>query len=344
MKHLKEYIYEGLLDLDDIDKKSDNALEKNIIETTLEEINSNPKHIFWKYFKNVGGYGQGVEFMRRYPVKYNDNDKTLYIPRSDIEMDSRFIEDIDELKKVINMPFEKIVVGGGICVYNYKGDEYDGNKCCDTLISRYVRIAAKTIKNVNLYIKQSDLGEIKPLTSLYKYNDLSNVDTIENVNVYGNNHDSFILYPSGQSVIPSAKNFHLYNIDHLTIYGAFLFDDGNDLAKAIQKHWMIPNYEYKYQEGVFEQTVVVKKFNKLCAIVNQPKKYGTVGLKPFKSGIKASDIIPWINDLGKDVKTVTLSNNNIKMILAKYNTSRLADPDVTAVTDDGWKILLVKKR
>lgn len=340
MKHLKEYIYEGLLDLDDIDKKSDDALEKNIIETTLEEINSNPNHIFWKYFKKVGVVS--AEQMRRYPVKYND--KTLYIPRSQIEMDSRFVEDIDELKKAINIPFEKVVVAGGIYVYNYKGNEYDGNKCCDTLISgRALRITAKTIKNVNLYIKQSDLGEIKPLLPLYKYNDLSNVDTIENVNVYGNNHDNFIIYPSDQSVIPSAKNFHLYDIDHLTIYGAFLFDDGNDLAKAIQKHWMIPNYEYKYQEGVIEQTVVVKKFNKLHAIVNQPKKYGTKGLKPFKSSIKASDIIPWINDLGKDVKTVTLSNNNIEMILAKYNVSQLPDSDVTAVTDDGWKILLVKK-
>lgn len=315
-------LYESILS--DIDTNLDNGNDA-VINVLL---NDPDKSLLWHIF-DLSRHDVG----RKYPLKFEN--KTLYIPRSLVQN----IGAMQPLDVAMGTDVDNLVIGGGLYIRMYGSGRVfsDISLCKKITCGAGIKIAADTVKNLDLYIGcLGDIG-VKQFPSSINYTCFEGVTHLENVNWYS---DKNVSVTFEVDEIPTIKNCNLQTTQ-INIYSPFLFDN-EKLTKEIQTKWMIPNYEYEYlNKNNDVETVVIKNFRKLHSVLNQPKKYRrkTSAIKCFKDNIKASDIIPWINTI-PNVDTVKLKNNNIVIYL--HRSSKYLFNDFSAETIDGWKITLAK--
>lgn len=315
-------LYESILS--DIDTNLDNGNDA-VINVLL---NDPDKSLLWHIF-DLSRHDVG----RKYPLKFEN--KTLYVPRSLVQN----IGAMQPLDVAMGTDVDNLVIGGGLYIRMYGSGRVfsDISLCKKITCGAGIKIAADTVKNLDLYIGcLGDIG-VKQFPSSINYTCFEGVTHLENVNWHS---DKNVSVTFEVDEIPTIKNCNLQTAQ-INIYSSFLFDN-EKLTKEIQTKWMIPNYEYEYlNKNNATETVVIKNFRKLHSILNQPKKYRrkTSAIKCFKDNIKASDIIPWINTI-PNVDTVKLKNNNIVIYL--HRSSKYLFNDFSAETIDGWKITLAK--
>jgi hypothetical protein len=315
-------LYESILS--DIDTNLDNGNDAVINVLLNDSDNSLLWHIFDLSRHDVG---------RKYPLKFEN--KTLYVPRSLVQN----IGAMQPLDVAMGTDVDNLVIGGGLYIRMYGSGRVfsDISLCKKITCGSGIKIAADTVKNLDLYIGcLGDIG-VKQFPSSINYTCFEGVTHLENVNWHSDKNVS-ITFEVDE--IPTIKNCNLQT-SQINIYSSFLFDN-DKLTKEIQTKWMLPNYEYEYlNKNNDTETVVIKNFRKLHSILNQPKKYRRKysAIKCFKDNIKASDIIPWINTI-PNLDTVKLKNNNIVIYL--HNSSKYLFNDFSAETIDGWKITLAK--
>lgn len=315
-------LYESILS--DIDTNLDNGNDA-VINVLL---NDPDKSLLWHIF-DLSRHDVG----RKYPLKFEN--KSLYIPRSLVQN----IGAMQPLDVGLGTDVDNLVIGGGLYIRMYGGGRVfsDISLCKKITCGSGIKIAADTVKNLDLYIGcLGDIG-VKQFPSSINYTCFEGVTHLENVNWHSDKNVS-ITFEVDE--IPTIKNCNLQTTQ-INIYSSFLFDN-EKLTKEIQTKWMIPNYEYEYlTKSNNTETVVIKNFRKLHSVLNQPKKYRrkTNAIKCFKDNIKASDIIPWINTI-PNVDTVKLKNNNVVIYL--HRSSKYLFNDFSAETIDGWKITLAK--
>ena len=291
-------------------------------------LNDPDKSLLWHIF-DLSRHDVG----RKYPLKFEN--KSLYIPRSLVQN----IGAMQPLDVGLGTDVDNLVIGGGLYIRMYGGGRVfsDISLCKKITCGSGIKIAADTVKNLDLYIGcLGDIG-VKQFPSSINYTCFEGVTHLENVNWHSDKNVS-ITFEVDE--IPTIKNCNLQTTQ-INIYSSFLFDN-EKLTKEIQTKWMIPNYEYEYlTKSNNTETVVIKNFRKLHSVLNQPKKYRrkTNAIKCFKDNIKASDIIPWINTI-PNVDTVKLKNNNVVIYL--HRSSKYLFNDFSAETIDGWKITLAK--
>lgn len=315
-------LYESILS--DIDTNLDNGNDA-VINVLL---NDPDKSLLWHIF-DLSRHDVG----RKYPLKFEN--KTLYIPRSLVQN----IGAMQPLDVAMGTDVDNLVIGGGLYIRMYGSGRVfsDISLCKKITCGAGIKIAADTVKNLDLYIGcLGDIG-VKQFPSSINYTCFEGVTHLENVNWHS---DKNVSVTFEVDEIPTIKNCNLQTTQ-INIYSPFLFDN-EKLTKEIQTKWMLPNYEYEYlNKNNDVETVVIKNFRKLHSILNQPKKYRrkTNAIKCFKDNIKASDIIPWINTI-PGLDTVKLKNNNIVIYLR--HSSKYLFNDFSAETIDGWKITLAK--
>lgn len=315
-------LYESILS--DIDTNLDNGNDAVTNVLLNDPDNSLLWHIFDLSRHDVG---------RKYPLKFEN--KTLYVPRSLVQN----IGAMQPLDVALGIDVDNLVIGGGLYIRMYGSGRVfsDISLCKKITCGSGIKIAADTVKNLDLYIGcLGDIG-VKQFPSSINYTCFEGVTHLENVNWHSDKNVS-ITFEVDE--IPTIKNCNLQTTQ-INIYSSFLFDN-DKLTKEIQTKWMLPNYEYEYlNKNNDTETVVIKNFRKLHSILNQPKKYRrkTNAIKCFKDNIKASDIIPWINTI-PGLYTVKLKNNNIVIYL--HNSSKYLFNDFSTETIDGWKITLAK--
>ena len=325
-------LYESIL--------SDNEIEESLlsdIDTNLDNgndavinvlLNDPDKSLLWHIF-DLSRHDVG----RKYPLKFEN--KTLYVPRSLVQN----IGAMQPLDVALGTDVDNLVIGGGLYIRMYGSGRVfsDISLCKKITCGSGIKIAADTVKNLDLYIGcLGDIG-VKQFPSSINYTCFEGVTHLENVNWHSDKNVS-ITFEVDE--IPTIKNCNLQT-SQINIYSSFLFDN-DKLTKEIQTKWMLPNYEYEYlNKNNDTEIVVIKNFRKLHSILNQPKKYRrkVSAIKCFKDNIKASDIIPWINTI-PNVDTVKLKNNNIVIYL--HRSSKYLFNDFSTETIDGWKITLAK--
>lgn len=316
-------LYESILS--NIDTNLDNGNNEVINILLNDPDNSLLWHIFDLSRPDVG---------RRYPLKFKN--KTLYIPRSLVQN----IGAMQPLDVALGTDVDNLVVGGGLYIRMYgRGGVFSNISLCKKITcGTGIKIAADTVKNLDLYIGcLGDIG-VKQFPSSINYTCFEGVTYLENVNWHSDKNVS-ITFEVDE--IPTIKNCNLQT-SQINIYSLSLFDN-DKLTKEIQTKWMIPNYEYEYlNKNNDVETVVIKNFRKLHSILNQPKKYRRKysAIKCFKDNIKAADIIPWINIIS-GIDTVKLCNNNVAIYL--HRSSKYIFNDFSTETTDGWKIILSKR-
>lgn len=315
-------LYESILS--DIDTNLDNGNDAVINVLLNDSDNSLLWHIFDLSRHDVG---------RKYPLKFEN--KTLYVPRSLVQN----IGAMQPLDVALGIDVDNLVIGGGLYIRMYGSGRVfsDISLCKKITCGSGIKIAANTVKNLDLYIGcLGDIG-VKQFPSSINYTCFEGVTHLENVNWHS---DKNVSVTFEVDEIPTIKNCNLQTTQ-INIYSPALFDN-EKLTKEIQTKWMLPNYEYEYlNKNNDVETVVIKNFRKLHSILNQPKKYRRKysAIKCFKDNIKASDIIPWINTI-PGLDTVKLKNNNIVIYL--HRSSKYLFNDFSAETIDGWKITLAK--
>jgi hypothetical protein len=316
-------LYESILS--DIDTNLDNGNDAVTSVLLNDPDNSLLWHIFDLSRQDVG---------RKYPLKFEN--KTLYIPRSLVQN----IGAMQPLDVALGTDVDNLVIGGGLYIRMYGSSSIfsDISLCKKITCGAGFKIAANTVKNLDLYIGcLGDIG-VKQFPSSINYTCFEGVTHLENVNWHS---DKNVSVTFEVDEIPTIKNCNLQTTQ-INIYSPALFDN-EKLTKEIQTKWMLPNYEYEYlNKNNDVETVVIKNFRKLHSILNQPKKYRRKysAIKCFKDNIKASDIIPWINTV-PGINTVKLCNNNIAIYLHRIDSYKW--DDTSAETIDGWKITLSKR-
>ena len=320
MKHLQDIIKEGLLDVDDNESKMDDVVANQVI--------NDPEGKLWKVF-DLGRRDVGS----RYPVKYSDG--TLYLQRSLVQCSGHNEE---PLSKVIGFPVDHLVVGGGLYLGHHRPfDKIDSNFCKKFTCGAGIKIASKVIKDIDI-MTDHNVDGCHTFPSSINTISFEDVELLENVNIKSVGKYLYVGFHQYHKM-PQIKNCDLSNCTSMTIYGPFLFDD--EIGKAIDDNWMNPGFVHEY--GGVETKV--KNFKKLVAVVNNPKKYGYKTPRAFKSGIKASDVIPWINDIGDKFNQVELSTNNVRLTLSKglKDEGSLINRVFLAETEDGWGMTMYKK-
>lgn len=311
--------------LSDIDTNLDNGNDAVTSVLLNDPDNSLLWHIFDLSRQDVG---------RKYPLKFEN--KTLYIPRSLVQN----IGAMQPLDVALGTDVDNLVIGGGLYIRMYGSSIVfsDISLCKKITCGAGIKIAADTVKNLDLYIGcLGDIG-VKQFPSSINYTCFEGVTHLENVNWHSDKNVS-VTFEADE--IPTIKNCNLQTTQ-INIYSPALFDN-EKLTRKIQTKWMLPNYEYEYlNKNNDVETVVIKNFRKLHSILNQPKKYRrkTNAIKCFKDNIKASDIIPWINTV-PGINTVKLCNNNVAIYLHRIDSYKW--DDTSAETVDGWKITLSKR-
>lgn len=311
--------------LSDIDTNLDNGNDAVTSVLLNDPDNSLLWHIFDLSRQDVG---------RKYPLKFEN--KTLYIPRSLVQN----IGAMPPLDVALGTDVDNLVIGGGLYIRMYGSSSVfsDISLCKKITCGAGIKIAADTVKNLDLYIGcLGDIG-VKQFPSSINYTCFEGVTHLENVNWHS---DKNVSVTFEVDEIPTIKNCNLQTTQ-INIYSPALFDN-EKLTRKIQTKWMLPNYEYEYlNKNNDVETVVIKNFRKLHSILNQPNKYRRKysAIKCFKDNIKASDIIPWINTV-PGINTVKLCNNNVAIYLHRIDSYKW--DDTSAETIDGWKITLSKR-
>ena len=321
MKHLQDIIKEGLLDVEGNETKMDDVVANQVI--------NDPEGKLWKVF-DLGRREVGS----RYPIKYSDG--TLYLQRSLVQC-SGYNE--EPLSKVIGFPVDHLVVGGGLYLGHHRRfDKIDSNFCKKFTCGAGIKIASNVIKDIDIVIDHSVDG-CHTFPSSVGSISFEDVELLENVKVVDFGRFPSLHFMQYKS-LPQIKNCDLKHCMRISIYSPFLFDD--EIGKVIDDNWMNQGFVHEYN-GVETN---VKNFKKLVALVNNPKKYGYDTPRAFKSGIKASDVIPWINDIGDKLNQVELSTNNVRLALSKdlKDGGSLISRVFLAETEDGWGITMYKKK
>lgn len=328
MKHLQNIIQESLLD--DFDTISNNA-DKEIVNSVIND----PESKLWQLFdldrREIGS---------RFPLKYNDG--TLYIPRSLVQQNAR----LKNLESIIGSPVDNLVVAGGLYLGKHLNiDELTGDGFCKKIsCGSGVKIRADVIKDIEIEIGEENIKPYKCLASSINTISFEHVDLLEGVKIKFENPWPSISFHQ-YDTLPKIKDCDLKGCKSINIYSPFLFD--KEVSDLITKKWMIPDYEYKYGQ---DEVVKIKNFKKMVAVVNNPKKYGNRygGNTPraFKEDINASDVLPWVNNISPTLEQVTLSTNNVKLVLRKgpKDDRYLGDLSSIVYTKDGWNVMMYKKR
>lgn len=317
-------LYESILD--DIDVQMSNGED-----TVINELINNPeKSKLWNVL-----YLSKPDAGQKYPLKYEN--KTLYITRSYLTTYGRQ----ESLSDAVGAPVDEVVISGGFLLKSSSNDRSitGDNFCKKITCCAGIKIEAYRVNNIDLNIGLPNYNGIRRFPSSINGTNFYGVKYIENVNwnSYESKANKQISFHIDD--IPMLKNCKFNDCNTIRIYSPFLFD--GDVADTIHDKWMVPIYEYKYGDN----SVKIKNFKKLHAIINNPKKYGTgpifKGL--FKDNIKATDVIPWINDLS-DLNNVKLCNNSMTIHLIKTLTSDLGfnKHQIEATTTDGWNIILTR--
>lgn len=315
-------LYESILD--DIDIQMANGEDAVVNELINDPNKSNLWNVLYLSKPDVG---------QKYPLKYEN--KTLYITRSYLTTCGRQ----ESLSSAVGAPVDEVVISGGFLLNSSNNERSitNDNFCKKITCCTGITIYARRVNNIDLNIGLPNYNGIKRFSSTINGTTFYGVKFIENVNWNSyeskvNKQISFLL-----DEIPMLKNCNFNGCNKIRIYSPFLFD--GDVGDKIHDNWMVPSYEYKYGNN----SINIKNFKKLHAIINNPKKYGTgpVFKGLFKDNIKASDVIPWINDLS-DLNHVKICNNNMVINLFKTLTSDLGfnKYQIETTTVDGWNIIL----
>lgn len=320
MKHLQNIIQESLLD--DFDILSNN-IDKYVINKSIND----PESKLWQLFdldrREVGS---------RFPLKYED--RTLYIPRTLVQQN----QSNRSIESVVGFPVDNLVVSGGLYIgKHFHEDEITGSNFCKKIYcGAGVKIHAELIKDIEITI--GNIGRYKTFPSSINSIVFDDVKLLDNVKINFDSRWKGINFHQYDS-LPMIKNCDMKGCKIISIYSPFLFD--KEVSDLITSKWMIPNFEHDYNYG---DLVKIKNFKKMVAIVNNPKKYGDNTPKAFKNDINASDVIPWINDIDITLEQVTLSSNNVRLVLSKgpkYDSS--INRSYVTYTKDGWNITMYKK-
>jgi hypothetical protein len=319
MKTLKESL------LDDIETTMTNG-----VQDVVNELINTPKSKLWDILSlSRADAGQ------KYPLKYEN--KTLYITRSYLTTYGRQMS----LSDAVGAPVDEVVISGGFLLRSSTKDRSitSDNFCKKITCCSGIKIDAYRVNNIDLNIGLPNYNGIRRFPSAINGTIFDGVKFIENVNwesyeSKANKQISFHI-----SEIPMLKNCNFNGCNTIRIYSPFLFD--GDVADTIYVNWMVSMYEYKYGDN----SVKIRNFKKLHAIINNPKKYGTgpVFRGLFKDNIKASDVIPWINDLS-DLNHVKICNNSMTIHLFKTLTNDMGfnKYQIETTTVDGWNIILTR--
>lgn len=318
MKHLQDIVKEGLLDIESSIEKMDDM----VVNQTIND----PEGNLWQVF-DLARFDVG----RRYPVKYSNN--TLYLQRSLVQQQRK----IESLSDVIGFPVDHLVVGGGLYLGKYnKIDKLDSKFCKKFTCGAGIKIPATIVEDIDILI-DPNIDKCRTFPSSINSISFEDVELLKNVKI--KNPKFYSIRFNQYDKIPQIKNCDFNECKSITIYSPFLFDD--EIGKAIDDKWMSQGVVHKYN-GVETK---IKNFKKLVAVVNNPKKYGGDTPRAFKSGIKASDVIPWINDIGDNLNQVELSTNNVRLAFSKglKDEGSLINRIFLAETKDGWGITMYKK-
>lgn len=317
-------LYESILD--DIDVQMANG-EDTVVN---ELINDPNKSKLW----NILSLSR-PDAGQKYPLKYEN--KTLYITRSYLTTSGRQ----ESLSDAVGAPVDEVVISGGFSLKSSSSDRSitDDNFCKKITCCAGIVIEAYRVNNIDLNIGLPNYNGIRRFPSSINGTCFYGVKFIQNVNwnSYETKATKKITFDVDE--IPVVKNCNFNGCTTIRIYSPFLFD--GDVADTIYVNWMVPMYEYKYGDN----SVKIRNFKKLHAIINNPKKYGAgpsfKGL--FKDNIKASDVIPWINDL-HDLNHVKVCNNSMVIHLFKTLTSDMGfnKYQIETTTTDGWNIILMR--
>lgn len=317
-------LYESLLD--DIDTTMNNGVGAVVNDL----INDPNKSKLW----NVLSLSR-PDAGQKYPLKYEN--KSLYIIRSYLTTCGRQ----ESLSDAVGAPVDEVVISGGFLLKssNRERSITDDNFCKKITCCAGIKIDAYRVNNIDLNIGFPNYNGIRRFPSSINGTVFDGVKFVYNVNwnSYETSATKQISFHIDE--IPTLKNCTFNGCTTIRLYSPFLFD--GDVADTIYVNWMVSMYEYKYGDN----SVKIRNFKKLHAIINNPKKYGTgpVFKGLFKDNIKASDVIPWINDLS-DLNHVKICNNSMIIHLFKSITSDMGlnKYQIEATTTDGWNIVLTR--
>lgn len=277
---------------------------------------------------------------QKYPLKYEN--KTLYITRSYLTTCGRQ----ESLSDAVGAPVDEVVISGGFLLKssNRERSITGDNFCKKITCCNGIKIDAYRVNDIDLNVGLSNYNGVKRFPSSINGTVFDGVKFIYNVNwnccePKGNEQISKqITFDIDE--IPVLKNCKFNGCNRIRLYSPFLFD--GDVADTIYVNWMVSMYEYKYGDT----SVKIRNFKKLHAIINNPKKYGRgpVFKGLFRDNIKASDVIPWINDL-PDLNHLRICNNSMTIHLFKSLTRDLTFNiyQIEATTLDGWNIVLTRE-
>lgn len=166
---------------------------------------------------------------------------------------------------------------------------------------------------------------------------------IENCNITFNNVNPFIYFTS----YPTIKNLNS-NVEIIHIYSANLFDNEEELIKALNKIFVL-GHEMEFKNGPLGDQIITKKlksFKNIYSVKNNPKKYWPIRdiefdqkgvVSELRDDINLSDAFSWVKSL-KQLHTIQLSDNNI---VVKFRKNQ--NPRATNLTKDGWNVLMYQK-
>lgn len=319
-------LYESILD--DIDVQMANGEDAVVNEL----INDPNKSKLW----NILSLSR-ADAGQKYPLKYEN--KTLHITRSYLTTYGRQMS----LSDAVGAPVDEVVISGGFSLKSSSSDRSitADNFCKKITCCAGIVIEAYRVNNIDLNIGLPKYNGIRRFPSSINGTRFYGVKFIENVNwsSYETKATKQITFDIDE--IPVVKNCTFNGCTTIRIYSSFLFD--GDVADIIHDKWMVPMYEYKYDDT----SVTIKNFKKLHAIINNPKKYGMgpIFRGLFKDNIKATDVIPWINDLS-DLNHIKICNNSMVIHLFKSLTSDMgfSKYQIEATTTDGWNIVLMRDK
>ena len=318
MKSLKDFITESFFD----DEEETYAAVR---DEGISILLNDPAGDFMKAI----GQANRRDIYRTYKIKYID--KSVYIPRAHTEPRVFMSDFFDKL----NLEVDKLYCAGTLRldVSHSPVRKLTPDVLAKTIYAHPIYVIGNA-EGVNFVTEKVDTKDYKAFPyvpssknsiSFSSYNDI----TLKDCNIQMGSGYSHISFAS--DTIPTLINVKC-DAKYALIYDCFLFDS-KEVHDAITDKWMDTDYVYQYAGN----SVKVKNFKKLHAIVNNQKKYGYGHEFPIKPGAKVEDVIPWINDF-KELREIRIQNNNVRIIINNCETP------LTPTKIDKWWIGIEKRK